>query len=91
MENKKTDFYCRVCGLKQEKPEFFWGEDNKTPSYNICFCCGVEFGYEDDRLENIRKYRGRWLDLGGKWFESKKMPQNWNVKEQMKNIPKEYL
>lgn len=41
-----NSFYCRVCGLYLGYQP--WGEDGKTPSYEICPCCGVEFGYEYD-------------------------------------------
>ena len=43
--HKNNEFYvCRVCGAEQ--PEAPWGDDGETPTYDICNCCGVEFGYE---------------------------------------------
>jgi hypothetical protein len=41
---------CRVCGLDQQSPP--WGVDGKSPTYAICDCCGVEFGYEDSTRES---------------------------------------
>ena len=46
---------CRVCGLDQGEP--IWGEDGRTPTYGICSCCGVEFGYGDEDRENCRTIR----------------------------------
>ncbi|PBC22211.1 hypothetical protein CK226_16405 [Mesorhizobium sp. WSM4311] len=45
--NPQGKFKCRVCGLDQS-PDMPWGESGGEPSYAICSCCGVEFGYEDD-------------------------------------------
>jgi hypothetical protein len=58
----KPNYYCRVCGLIQDDPP--WGNDNNTPSFNICSCCGVEFGYEDATLNAIKNYRTTWLANG---------------------------
>lgn len=87
--NDMVEHHCRVCGLyNQEAP---WGEDNRTPSYDICPCCGMEFGFEDYRLDLIRQYRQQWLDQGAEWFEKNEKPSGWNLTEQMKDIPKEWL
>lgn len=53
---------CRVCGLRQGSPP--WGEDGKTPSFEICDCCGVEFGYEDASPKAAEAYRQAWLARG---------------------------
>ena len=34
---------------------------NKTPSFGICDCCGVEFGYEDATPEAAGACRRSWL------------------------------
>ncbi len=51
---------CHVCGLVQDEPP--WGGDGRTPTFDICDCCGVEFGYEDSTLESVRRYRKAWLE-----------------------------
>ena len=89
MTNKKATFFCRICGLNQH--EYPWGEDNNSPTFGICACCGAEFGYHDYTLEGIKEHRKRWLSNNGKWSEIKAMPPDWSLIEQMKNIPKEYL
>lgn len=89
MINKNESTFCRVCGLDQhENP---WGEDNVSPTYGICDCCGTEFGYHDFTLKGIRRQREKWIASGAKWSEPKRMPSNWGLEEQMKNIPPEYL
>ena len=79
---------CRVCGCYSV--DFPWGEDGRNPSYNICQCCGVQFGKEDISLESIKKYRTEWLIKGGKWFAKDERPENCNLETQMKNIPNEF-
>lgn len=81
--------FCRVCGLYSKTPP--WGEDNQTPTYEICSCCGVEFGNEDYTLGSIKSYRDNWINSGLKWFDPKERPANWDYKKQLENIPKEYL
>jgi hypothetical protein len=54
MHNNST-YYCRVCGLKYTEPP--WGEDGKTSTFNICICCGAEFGYHDFTIKGVKEYR----------------------------------
>ncbi len=42
---------CRVCGLYID--DLPWGEDGNCPTYEICSCCGVEFGNEDYTVESV--------------------------------------
>ncbi|HGF2651789.1 TPA: hypothetical protein ACWXKB_005314 [Escherichia coli] len=87
--HKNNEFYvCRVCGAEQ--PEAPWGDDGETPTYDICNCCGVEFGYEDSTVQSIKKYKAKWLDSGAKWMNKESEPQNWSVDEQLAHIPLKY-
>ncbi len=88
MGNKAANYFCRVCGLENETPP--WGYDEKSPEYDICECCGVEHGYEDYTIKSTKEYRTKWLASGGKWWESKLMPKNWSLENQLLNIPEEY-
>lgn len=81
-------YHCRVCGLNRGYEP--WGEDGNTPCFDICSCCGVEFGYEDCNLEATRSYRKTWLKRN-KWFKPKKMSIDWCLEEQLKYIPKGYV
>ncbi|ENU31605.1 hypothetical protein F991_00372 [Acinetobacter sp. CIP-A165] len=87
MDNNEN-LACRVCGFIQcEEP---WGEDGSTPNFMICACCGTEFGYEDCTKESVKVQRDKWLDAGGRWWELKNKPNNWDMNEQLKNIPIDY-
>lgn len=88
MVTRNASTFCRVCGLDQDENP--WGEDNASPTFNICACCGTEFGYHDFTLEGIRAQREEWLAKGAKWWRPKKLPSNWSCEEQMKNISPEY-
>lgn len=85
---KSNKLACRVCGKIQDDPP--WGEDGETPAFEICGCCGVDFGYQDCTLETVKKFREEWLKKGGKWIAPDEKPANWSLEEQMKKIPKEY-
>ena len=87
-KNRNHVFNCRVCGLNQGFEP--WGEDGETPSFDICDCCGVTFGYQDCKITAIRKHRNQWLENGAKWFSPKEKPENWSLEEQMKYIPEEF-
>ena len=89
MLNELNKLNCRVCGKIQNDPP--WGEDGKCPNYDICDCCGVEFGYGDWTLNAIRMSRERWISNGATWKYPEEKPANWSLEEQMKNIPKEYI
>ena len=81
-------YYCRVCGLEEEDPP--WGEDDMSPLYDFCVCCGVEHGYEDSSLKGVRHYRELWLASGAKWDNPKFKPEDWDLEEQLSHIPGEF-
>jgi hypothetical protein len=83
-EQQQQSLFCRICCLQQEEPP--WGEDGQSPSYDICPCCGAEFGYEDCQLNAIQAYRTEWLKNSDTWFQPKKKPDNWSLKKQLNNI-----
>ena len=77
MPNNGFNDLCRVCGLAQEVPP--WGEDGETPTFNICDCCGVEFGYENATLGAVTKFRDAWIRSGAHWFNQGKKPDHWDL------------
>ena len=79
---------CRVCGLFLEDPP--WGYDEKTPLYEYCPCCGVEFGYQDATPIGARAYREEWLAAGAKWDEPTMRPASWSASEQLRFVPEEF-
>ncbi len=58
---------CRVCGFEPIAPP--WGEDERTPTFEMCPCCGVEYGYEEATQHAARQWRRRWLESGAKWAD----------------------
>jgi hypothetical protein len=73
-----------------EDADFPWGKDGDAPTYFICYCCGVEFGYEDSSVNSTKRYRDKWLAGGAQWFDPKSKPANWSLEEQLKLIPPEF-
>ena len=83
-----TKYNCRVCGLNQGFEP--WEDDGESPTYAICSCCGVEFGYEDCTSFATKKYRDEWLKNGAKWFSPKDKPNDWSLDKQLQGIPDEF-
>ncbi len=88
MPNKNDKMACRVCGLMQLEPPY--GEDGKSPNYDYCSCCGVEFGYQDFSLKGVAHYRKKWLEGGANWFHGVEKPAQWSAEEQLKNVPLDF-
>ncbi len=84
-----TNLRCRVCGYKSENPP--WGDNEKTPLYDYCPCCGVEHGYQDSSPEGARNYRTNWIATGAKWMASTARPKAWEIKEQLNHIPPDFI
>jgi len=85
----KNNSFCRVCGYELGSPP--WGEDGYSPSWEICSCCGTEFGYEDCTPMSARKKRQNWITNGMRWFDEKAKPENWSFDDQSINIPNEFI
>ncbi|MGB7430615.1 MAG: hypothetical protein WA933_22715 [Microcoleaceae cyanobacterium] len=66
MHNKNS---CRVCGYDMKYP--IWGEDGNTPSFDICPCCGTEFGYEDCTPQSINLAKKYSIDTEYKYNNTK--------------------
>jgi hypothetical protein len=79
--------HCYVCGAPSEDSP--WGEDGRSPLFEICPCCGCEHGYEDASIKGIEKLRAEWLATGGKWREPKYQPAGLTLEQQLSNIPQE--
>jgi hypothetical protein len=81
---------CRICGLDNGEP--VWGENGDFPSFQICMCCGVQFGYDDNGdIEFCTARRRYWIvEQKAQWFEPRYKPLNWSLKKQLRNIPPEF-
>jgi hypothetical protein len=89
MLNSEMDKYvCRVCGLVNDEPP--WGDDAMTASFDMCPCCGVDFGYEDATAEAAGKFRKKWIAGGAKWISPDQRPVNWSLEKQLENVPRKF-
>ncbi|MDS0525033.1 hypothetical protein NNC19_05015 [Clostridium sp. SHJSY1] len=77
-------YICPVCGYDEleEAPR----DETGRPSFDICDCCGVKFGYEDCTKKSIKKYRDKWIKEGCNWTSEELKPDEWNIEKQLKNI-----
>ena len=59
--------------------EKVWG----GASYEVCDCCGFEFGNDDDASmstpSTFEGYREEWLQEGALWFNPINKPVHWNL------------
>ena len=57
------------------------------PSYEVCACCGFEFGNDDDpgtaAPATFDQYRNEWIEGGCEWFDPSKKPADWDAKSQL--------
>ena len=78
MRNKNI---CPVCGYVDL--DFSPYDNHGSPSFEICPCCGVEFGYDDFSISH-ESLREKWVCNGFKWFSKhNKPPQGWNPIKQL--------
>ncbi len=84
--DKGAEHDCRVCGLRQD--ESIWGADGRCPTYDICACCGCEFGYEDCDPAGVRRHRESWVASGHEWFLPAERPDGWRLEDQLANVPR---
>jgi hypothetical protein len=61
-------FTCTVC--------FYEGLDSPPRNYEICPCCGTEFGSDDEILTHAQ-LREQWIRRSGPWFFGAP-PKLWN-------------
>lgn len=61
-------YMCPVC--------FYDHLEEEPTDYNICDCCGTEFG-SDDEVRTHSELRSLWIAKGAKWF-FRQPPFLWN-------------
>lgn len=76
-------YSCPVCG--------FSSMPAPPVDYNICPCCGTEFGLDDVESTHA-ELRMAWLSNGAKWFSDELSPQPtpWNPFVQLAMADLEY-
>jgi rubredoxin len=99
------NYTCPVCGYSELKVkpyahmppvskelekfnppyENIWGK----ASYDVCSCCGFEFGNDDNGMDPSRNmsflaYRNEWItEENARWFEPELKPANWDLATQL--------
>lgn len=43
------------------------GDGGRFGSFELCPCCGVEWGYDDATADSALEYRERWIGAGAPW------------------------
>ena len=80
--------FCRVCGYEPASPP--WGEDGRSPTFEICPSCGAEYGYNDATLAAVLRYRDRWLKAGGHWYDPQIRPDGLSVETRLSRVPEAF-
>ncbi|HSI13899.1 MAG TPA: hypothetical protein VK961_17770 [Chthoniobacter sp.] len=77
---------CPVCGWPElhEPPRSASG----AASFELCPCCGFEFGFDDDDQGlTYEQARTRWIAGGMKWWSSSRpAPAEWNASRQLARV-----
>jgi hypothetical protein len=80
----KALFVCPICGYPNLNEAPY--DDNGCTSFNICPCCGTEFGYDDFTTPHS-VLRKKWIIGGMKWWNKNLLPpNNWNPKDQLNKL-----
>ena len=82
-------YRCKVCGYKDTILP--WGKNGDLPSFEICDCCGVEYGYEDATPSAVMNYRKQWIQNGAKWACPEKRPSVWDLEAQLATLYEEHM
>jgi len=84
---RKKKYICPVCGFGGLKEAPY--DRQNSPSYEICPCCGFEFGFDEEIGQDaFLAFRRRWIEQGALWFMPKLKPKNWDLKRQLQNLDK---
>ncbi len=80
------NYQCPICGWPElvEPPRAKDG----SPSFEICPCCGFEFGFDDDDQRiTYAQWRTRWIAEGMVWWSfSRPPPKEWSPAEQVSKL-----
>lgn len=86
-ERRESPWLCFVCGLSLKGlDDAPWGSSGTEFTFNMCPCCGVEFGYGDSSLNGIRRWRERWL-ADPRWHRPEACPRGWSLTYQLEQLP----
>jgi len=78
-------FQCHVCGFPElERPAY--DLEMNQPLFDICPCCGCEFGYNDATPKARERHLKEWIKQGAIWFKPDVRPPKWDLVSQLKLI-----
>lgn len=71
-------------GLKPPYEQYFG-----DPSYEVCLCCGFEFGDDDNPgtadPTSFEEYLREWVRSGCEWFDPAMKPEGWRLEAQLES------
>lgn len=79
---EKLQSILSVQGVKPPYAQYFG-----APSYEVCPCCGFEFGNDDEPGTadpvSFGEYLSDWIRRGAEWFDPSACPSGWNLEKQL--------
>jgi len=78
-----TTYMCPICGYDElyDPPKSL---NTGAGSYEICPCCGFQFGVtDDDRGYDYDQWRKKWIDEGMPWRDLVAPPAGWDPVKQL--------
>ncbi len=82
MLNSNKTYICPVCRYPDLNEAAYDGFG--CASYNICPCCGTEFGYDDSTVAHA-DLRKKWISEGMQWWSKHQLkPTDWDPVRQLK-------
>ena len=79
--NQKQTYMCPICGYPGlDEPPY---DEYGCASFDICPCCGVEYGYHDCTTPHV-ELRQRWIALGMPWSHPPS-PSGWDPEKQLRD------
>ena len=99
MKKKYIYLLCGYPGLEEghfvriENGKKNYSNPKGTPTFEICPCCGTEFGFSEydfktESKKSWEKIRKEWIDNGAEWFMIKMKPHHWDLNKQLLNLKK---
>jgi hypothetical protein len=86
--------FCPICGYEPlSSPAYAGGDEWGSPTFAICPCCGVQFGYTDAnglrkmaRTDWHEKMRQTWIADGMRWHSATPPPDGWSPVRQLERL-----
>ncbi len=83
---------CPVCGYSDLFEPPYSDNSGSCPSFEVCSCCGFEFGYDDhNKNYSFSEYRDNWITNGFPFYYQDDKPKDWNkqiMELQLRNVTK---